>query len=398
MPQGGAPVEALYEQAPWMPFAPEVLAFCEHCATVLQKSPQARMHPEIMALGFWLRKAHLHQMMQDFRTHHQGETHVGRGLIFHIAPSNVDSMFIYSLIIGLLAGNTNVVRISSKTSPQSLALLGLFAETLEAHPCVKARVWVVQYDHNDDITAHFSNLCQGRVIWGGNETVKRIRRIPLNPHAVELAFSGKFSLAALDAAAWNTAANPQQVVAAFYNDAFTFNQQGCSSPKLIYWLGTPQDVANARAKFWPALREYAETRTETNPSSVMERAIATHALAIEASCAGLKTSHDAQEAPYFQRIEVAKLSAVNRAAHTGNMLFLEHHANSLQPLMQWLSDDDQTITSFGIPAEAWQQALTQCPPRGLCRIVRLGTALNFAEHWDGFELIASLSRNITLDL
>ena len=43
---------------------------------------------------------------------------LGRGCVFHISPSNVPVNYAYSLVVGLLTGNTNIVRISSKDFPQ----------------------------------------------------------------------------------------------------------------------------------------------------------------------------------------------------------------------------------------------------------------------------------------
>ena len=43
---------------------------------------------------------------------------LGRGIVFHIAPANVPVNFAFSLCFGLIAGNSNVVRVSSKYMPQ----------------------------------------------------------------------------------------------------------------------------------------------------------------------------------------------------------------------------------------------------------------------------------------
>ena len=46
------------------------------------------------------------------------EERVGLGLIFHITPSNVPTNFCYSLIFGLLTGNTNIVKVHSQKFEQ----------------------------------------------------------------------------------------------------------------------------------------------------------------------------------------------------------------------------------------------------------------------------------------
>ncbi|MFC6804089.1 acyl-CoA reductase [Deinococcus caeni] len=37
-----------------------------------------------------------------------------RGLVFHVPPANVDTIFIYSWLMSVLAGNRNVIRLSSR--------------------------------------------------------------------------------------------------------------------------------------------------------------------------------------------------------------------------------------------------------------------------------------------
>ena len=39
---------------------------------------------------------------------------LGRGLAFHVCPSNVPTNFIYSFIFGILSGNSNIVKIPQK--------------------------------------------------------------------------------------------------------------------------------------------------------------------------------------------------------------------------------------------------------------------------------------------
>ena len=39
---------------------------------------------------------------------------MGRGLIFHITPTNVPTNFFYSFIFSLLSGNSNIVKLPTK--------------------------------------------------------------------------------------------------------------------------------------------------------------------------------------------------------------------------------------------------------------------------------------------
>ena len=61
----------------------------------LLQHPQGRKFPGILALGFWLRDANVKSILRRVVDVEYGHR-VPRGLVFHIAPSNVVSMFVYS--------------------------------------------------------------------------------------------------------------------------------------------------------------------------------------------------------------------------------------------------------------------------------------------------------------
>ena len=104
-------LEQMRDVQPRIPFDPDVIAFLQSFSKILLTEPQARPHSDVISLAFWCRKAALEQMK---KAHAYNELLLGRGITFHIAPSNVAVNFAYSLFAGLLTGNTNVVRLPSK--------------------------------------------------------------------------------------------------------------------------------------------------------------------------------------------------------------------------------------------------------------------------------------------
>ena len=46
---------------------------------------------------------------------------------------------------------------------------------------------------------YFSKNCNARVIWGGDEAIRNIRKIPVPERSVELVFADRYSLCVLDA-------------------------------------------------------------------------------------------------------------------------------------------------------------------------------------------------------
>ncbi len=60
-----------------------------------------------------------------------------QGLVFHIAPGNADTVFVYSWALAALAGNRNVVRVSERGGAATEAVLSALAQSLyQADPVV----------------------------------------------------------------------------------------------------------------------------------------------------------------------------------------------------------------------------------------------------------------------
>src|SRR5215471_12058485 len=88
---------AHWREGSMRPFCSEALAFCSELSRALFADRDARRFPDIQALAFWIRKIHLAQLRDEFAALQTGGTVlVPRGLVFHIPPANVDTIFIYS--------------------------------------------------------------------------------------------------------------------------------------------------------------------------------------------------------------------------------------------------------------------------------------------------------------
>ncbi|HEX4814846.1 MAG TPA: acyl-CoA reductase, partial [Nonomuraea sp.] len=213
-------------------------------------SAWARRHPELGSLGFFLRPSELARTVEALGGEH---VRVPRGLVFHIPPANVDTVFVYSWALSALMGNRNVVRLSPRSGPVADVIVETLREVLrEADPMVGETQRIVSYDRSDGgATAALSAACDLRVIWGGDDTVREVRRHPLAPHARDLVFPDRSSFAVMRAAAWLCAARAARATVAegFVNDAYWFDQAACSSPRTVFWVGAEGDCEAARADF-----------------------------------------------------------------------------------------------------------------------------------------------------
>ena len=74
----------------------------------LKKQKNIYKYSDLTYLMFWTRKSKIESLKKKV-----GENifRIGRGIIFHICPSNVPTNFIYSFFFGLMSGNSNIIKI-----------------------------------------------------------------------------------------------------------------------------------------------------------------------------------------------------------------------------------------------------------------------------------------------
>ncbi|MFZ4689596.1 MAG: acyl-CoA reductase [Polymorphobacter sp.] len=385
----GQQLADLLAARPQVPFSAAVTGFIEDLGRSLRADPESRRFPELVALGFWARRATIQRLKAGFDAAYPAAVRMPRGMAFHVAPSNVDTIFVYSLLLSMLAGNTNIVRISSRAGEQSGHLLTVLDRALAAaDPAIGSAIAVVRYDHDKAVTDALSARAALRIVWGGDATVGLVRGSPLAPAGTELVFPNKYSLAVFDAAAWNADPDQAGVARSFVNDALWFGQMACSSPRALVWRGSPEAVATASASFWAAVDTAAATADLAfEDAHAVAKLLGEQGLAIGGGAHVLATTSN--------RVRVVRadtLAGLGDPAAAGNGFFREYRIENLAALMPLVQRNWQTLVSHGIPTEEWRSALQSGLPHGIDRIVRVGQALDFDAVWDGVDLLAAMTR------
>ena len=128
---------------------------------------------------------------------------------------------------------------------------------------------MLRYGHEPSISEAISAAADVRVIWGGDETVTTIRSIPLAPHAQELTFPDRYSLAVIKAGPWQALAaeERQSLAVRFFNDTYWFDQVACSSPRVVIWCGQKEECAQASSDFYRELAMEIEKKGYALPAA-----------------------------------------------------------------------------------------------------------------------------------
>ncbi len=380
------------------PFDPAVVDFLSDLSGALLKDKAAKSFPDVVTFAFFCRKANLAQLRGSYGTALEGR--MGRGLVFHIAPSNVPINFAYSLVAALLAGNACIVKASSQDFPQTRlvcqAMEALLTSKDSPYGGLAPYVTVLTYPRDrQDLTEQLSALCDVRVLWGGDETIRQVRRAPVAPMAFDVTFGDRYSMLCLRARAVLELEEKQLPAMAqgFFNDTFLTDQNACTAPRLLYWVDEdPQGetLLAAQERFWAAVHAYAAPRYTVPPVVAVDKLTTLY----QASIALPGVRRHPMPDNLIARIGVDRLTPEVESIRCPGGCFVEYVDTDLSALASIVRRKFQTLSYLGFdPAELRSFVLSH-GLKGIDRIVPLGATLDFSLTWDGYDLIRTLSRQI----
>jgi hypothetical protein len=378
---------------------PRIAEYLAAVARRLLEPSLVRRHPELGSLGFFLRRSRTDDVLAGL--HHGASSpvislRVPRGLIVHIPPANVDTLFVYSWALAALAGNRNIVRISPRAGSTARTLVTVLNEELaDAHPAVAQTQRLISYGRDEAATAALSAACDLRVMWGGDEAVQAVRGHRLGPTARDLTFPDRSSFAAVSVAGWAAASTGwrRETAAALAADAYWFDQAACASPRTVFVVGSAGPASMVRDQLLDLVAAaVAERGWGRDPAMAVQRRVSAYGLAAD----GVATRVHAH-GPSVLGVDLAP-GATPPRAWLGAGLFPVAVVASLDDLAPLLRRRDQTLTHAGFDQTELLTFVAALGARGLDRIVPIGSALTFAALWDGYDLLREFTRTLTLRL
>lgn len=373
---------------PDVPFSDEVVEFLNALSGALMKDRLSRLYPDTITFAYFCRKANLLKLKVQYA--HVDELRLGRGVLFHIAPSNVPINFGYSLVAGLLAGNANIVRVSSKQFAQVDLIIKHMHELLESgqYNDVANRIALVRYDRMSDASAYFSSIANVRVIWGGDATIQTIRQNSIPARSFDVCFADRYSIAAIRPSAIMAASNTEmkKLAEAFYNDTYLFDQNACSAPHTIFWLNEPS-LTEAKERFWSAVHDHVATKYQLQAVMAVDKLTALYRQAV---CMNIM----AEPMPdnVVVRVDLSEVPTNIDDFRCSCGYFSEKTIESLDEISPIVSIKYQTLGYFGFEKEELTEFVLKKRFQGLDRIVPIGETTAFSLTWDGFNLIDMFTR------
>jgi hypothetical protein len=386
----GESVELLH-RLPLISYDEVVCGFLSSLSSELLSDVEAKQYPDVISFAYWCRKANIERQKKQFA---DGHARLGLGVAFHVTPSNVPINVAFSYIFSLLAGNANIVRVPSKDFPQvdivCRAINKLFSNA--KYKTISEMTVFVKYEQNDDITQMFSSQCDARIIWGGDETIRNIRRLAIPERSVEIAFADRYSFCVIEESSIldADAEEIKRLGNSFYNDAYLMDQNACSSPHLVVWLNGCKETAIAKQIFWDSVYETAASKYDFKPVNAVDKYMLLCEDVIELS----NISGFIKHGNYIYRVELESLSENMDALRGKYGYFYEYSTQDLNSVAPIVNKKYQTLTYFGLGKSRLLDFVIKNRLSGIDRIVPIGSALDIGVIWDGYDVVGTLSRII----
>lgn len=374
---------------PVSPFNENIIELLDLVSHELLSNKEARQYPDVVTFAFWIRKANVIQMKEQFLD--ETVFRLGKGIVFHIAPSNVAVNFAYSLVAALLCGNANIVKVPSKNFRQVNIIADAFQKVLDEKAKYKPFINLIQYGHDKETNDNMSALCDVRVIWGGDETIRRIRESSIKPRTTEVTFADRFSIAYIESAYYLERTDKKAIANDFYNDTYLTDQNACTSPRIVFWGGTSESTQKAKELFWDNLRELVSEKYAFQDIFAVDKLSTLYLVAAQKE----QLFENVMSDNFVTRVQVKKPEhdLLKWKCHSG--FFFEYDCNDILDLKEMCNDTAcQTLSYLGDVDTI--KPLFSSGIKGIDRVVPMGKTMDFNFIWDGYNLIEQFTRIVDI--
>lgn len=377
------------------PYDDIICNFFDTFSKQLNKEKKLKLYPDLITLAFWCRKKNILKLKKIALKDQQ---RFPLGVLFHITPSNIPTNFVYSLIFGLLNGNSNVVKVPSKNFDQVEIICRVMNKILsnKKFNLLKKMISIIQYSDNDKLTEYYSSNCDGRLIWGGDKSIKSIKQFETPLRARDIIFSDRYSFCVIDINSiikCNTY-ELQRLSEKFFNDTYLVDQNACSSPHLVLWLGKKnKNYQIAKNIFWESLYKYIASKNYEIPEIASIDKYTKLCLDIN-NLNSFSNQKRYGNLIYCIDLKDLDFNLDNFRGKWG--YFYEYNISNLDEIINSTNSSFQTLTYYGISREKLNKFIHNNQIRGIDRVVPIGQALAMEIIWDGYDLNKTLTRIIDL--
>lgn len=344
---------------------------------------------DLYSFAFFIRKSNIQKIKNKIQNEN---VLTGLGLAFHISPSNIPLGFAYSWYFSLLCGNRNIVKLPSNLSTQSKILLKLINNLMENKKFkkIKSKNLFLTYDKETIVTDYILKICDLKLIWGGDETIKFINKKEIKPTCKTVNFPDKYSLSIINLNHYQALNNNKKntVVENFFNDTYLFDQNSCTTPHLVIWIGDKK--IKTLDDFWQRLSGLVKKKYFFFDDRLIKKFLALSKFSENRHL----VNNLKQYQNYLAVLSLKKIPKNVTNLRLGYGIFFQYIFKNMKNI-KFLNDHKfQTLSYLGFKKKDFINFIYSNKPKGIDRIVPLGQSSNFDYVWDGKNLIYELTKEI----
>ena len=373
------------------PFSKLSLEFVEEFSNSLRKVKNVNQYPELIYLILWCAKGRLSKQSNYFKNK---DIRIGRGIVFHVCASNVPTNFIYSFLFGLLSGNSNIIKIPSKFTQEKKIIMKVINHIFKKskYRKLKSSNLFIEYNNDMKITERISAMSDARVLWGSDNTINNLRKIKIQERCVDITFPDRYSICAINIDKISKLSKREIKIIAkkFYYDGYTMNQAACNSPHHIFWVGNKNK--NIQNFFWSELGKIVDNKFLFDNKHISDK----YLNLIE----NIVMEKKVKKIKFIKN----KLYVLNSESYNNNIenirgkngTFFEKNISDIKKLKNFITKKCQTLSYYGFTKGELERFLLNNNLQGIDRVVPIGNAIDIGLIWDGYDVVNTLSRVISI--
>lgn len=355
--------------------------------------------PGVIFLSLWLRRSTLMALLDrelggelegGWSVH--GKSRFRRfpvGLVAHWPAANVPTLPILSPICALLGGNTCLVRVPGDFIDAMGALLASLA-LVPGADFLADRIRFVAFPRDrQDLHEAMASCSDGAMIWGGQQAVDNLRRLPFPFWARRMVFGPRMSIAALDRGSWQDPAQATAWSQRLARDVWQFEQAACSSPQILFVERRPDEGIDLLVK---ALEQAFRRENVYHPRESIDPSLSAAIVRIRAEAQ--VNSHAYGIFPSGTDWTLLVYKATQFPTPTQGRTLHIVPVTSLNDIMPMLDGSVQTLGLGMSDPEEENRFAEQAGRSGVDRVVKIGMMHVFDSPWDGQDLVLPMTRKV----
>lgn len=375
-----------------------LLELLDAWSRILPRSPAAHI-PGAIFLSMWLKRSTLNGLIQrefgkeffdSWET--QEKSRFRRfpvGLVTHWPAGNIPILPIISPICALLGGNTCLIRIPS----DSVVTMQILLASLAAVPgseYLTRRIRFVTFPHErQDLHEAMASCGDGAMIWGGQEAVDNLRRLPFPYWAKLMVFGPRMSVAALDRGAWQDLAQATTWSQRLARDVWQFDQAACSSPQILF---VERNEGEDISPLVTVLKQTFERENIFHPRKSIVPSLAASILRIRAEVQINEQAYGVF--PIETDWTLLVYNSTEFPVPTQGRTLHIVPVSSLNEIVPMLDGSVQTLGLGMSCLETENRLAEQSTRNGVDRVVKIGMMHVFDSPWDGQDLVIPMTRKV----